>query len=287
MRNPSAPIAMLALSFAGFAFSAIEEKVPVSGKPTGPVELTFLQVDPKSGLKEFRNEIDGTILVYIPGATFIMGCEESGREDESPAHEVTLSPYYMAKYPTTWAQWYSYQDQHGLRGGPLVEDWNKDDHPLCKLTWQEAVDYCEWAGMRLPTEAEYEYAARAGRKGLVWGTRDGTITREQANYLDTGGPDIYVKTGPVGVFPPNPFGLYDLCGNMGYWCQDWYDAGFYAKSPARDPIGPETGEVRVVRGGSWCNNENRQSASYRDFDPAWNRCHSVGLRPAMGGDSQR
>lgn len=133
------------------------------------------------------------------------------------------------------------------------------DHPVVHVSWFDAVAYCRWAGARLPTEAEWEFAARGGRVGqrFPWGDElepDGQLrcnvwhgTFPTHNTM----PDGYLTTAPVRSFPPNDFGIYETSGNVWEWCADWFDAGYYAVSPRRRPRGPRTGTTRVVRGGSY------------------------------------
>ena len=133
-----------------------------------------------------------------------------------------------------------------------------DDHPIVRLTWYGAAAFCQYYGLRLPTEAEWEKACRGGQQ-LQYGTLDGEISHDLANFLGTGGQDAYADLAPAGTFPPNPYGLYDMCGNAAEYVFDVYDYNYYNVSPYQNPIGPGPpiiigripGELAVWRGGSF------------------------------------
>jgi len=203
-----------------------------------------------------RNERDGGIAVWIPPGPFLMGSEdEEARSAEMPVHEVRVSGFYMDIYPVTNAQYARFVEETGHRppkGGWKWSKWKKknppegfENCPVVLVSWQDAQNYCEWAGKRLPTEAEWEKAARGGLEGKKYPWGD-TIEPGHANYEDDVG-----RTTPVGSYPPNGYGLYDVAGNVWEWCADWFDEGYYAISPEEDPQGPESGSHRVLRGGCW------------------------------------
>jgi formylglycine-generating enzyme required for sulfatase activity len=143
--------------------------------------------------------------------------------------------------------------------GPHSDVDDLGDHPVVHVSWNDAQAYCAWSGTRLPTEAEWEYAARGGvaRTAFPWGDDLEPGGEHRMNVFqgsfpahDTGA-DGYVGTAPVDAFPANGFGLHNVTGNVWEWCADWYDATYYAHSPRNDPRGPERGDARVMRGGSY------------------------------------
>lgn len=204
----------------------------------------------------------GAEMILIPADTFTMGAID-GETDELPIHVVWSKDFYIDKYEVTNAQ---YQDCVHALGCDLpisVEpylDKNKSDHPVVNVDWEMAQTYCEWRGARLPTEAEWEKAA-GGRERTTYPWGDG-LSGKMLNFCDTNCDaawrekninDKYVNTAPVGTYVDgaSPFGVLDMAGNVWEWTQDWYSADYYAQSPIENPTGPESGEFRVLRGGSW------------------------------------
>ena len=198
----------------------------------------------------------------IRAGSFQMGCSEADEEcgrDESPPHDVTIGKdFEMQAHEVTVAQYKRFAQDTGREMPPSPSflgtsfniGWVQQDHPIVNASWEDANAYCGWADGRLPTEAEWEYAARGGEQGLKFPNAN-ELTHEDANLRGTEGRDLFEYTSPVGEFPPNGFCLYDMAGNVWEWTADWYEADYYEKSPAEDPPGPETGDFRVVRGGSW------------------------------------
>ena len=237
------------------------------------------------GYKEYKNLKDGSILIYIPPGEFIMGSPEGeGDSDEHPQHRVYLDGYFIGKYEVTVAQFRKFCEETGYKM-PEQPSWNKDNHPVVNVTWEDAVAYCKWAGLRLPTEAEWEKAARGtdGRK-YPWGNHEPYYNgRYYANY-DPGNysEDGYKYTAPVGSYPhgASPYGCMDMAGNVWEWCYDWYDEDYYKNSPYRNPKGPSSGTKRVCRGGSWCSSARYVRCAYRDRDSPSNWWDIQGFRPA-------
>ena len=210
--------------------------------------------------------IDGLEYVSIPPREFLMGAVPGDRDalnDEKPQHHVTITKgFWLGRTPITVAAYKRFAQEMGneMPEAPWSNrGWGKEDHPIVSVTWDEANAYCKWAGGRLPSEAEWEYAARGGKEGLKypWGN---DITHENANY----GREVEKgTTSVVGSYPANGFGLYDMAGNVWEWVADWYEENYYASSPARDPKGPLAGQERVLRGGSWSNGPRNLRASVR------------------------
>jgi sulfatase modifying factor 1 len=221
-----------------------------------------------------ENPKDGLKYVWIPSGTFQMGCSPGDSECgemEKPSHRVTISKgFWMGQTEVTVEAFSRFTNQTGAKMPEppgFNPGWSIRAMPIVKVSWEDAHGYCEWAGGRLPTEAEWEYAARGGSPGARYGPLD-----DIAWYADNSGQqrldsariwreDLknYVKTleknsnrtRGVGQKRANGFGLFDMLGNVGEWVSDWYGADYYQNSPATDPQGPAGGESRVLRYGSW------------------------------------
>jgi len=188
-------------------------------------------------------------MVLIPAGQFQMGVNDGV---DGQVHTVYLDAFYMDKYEVTNAQYKKFMDATG-HGAPACWDdpnLNAPDQPVVGVSWHNAKAYAEWAGKRLPTEAEWEKAARAGLTGSLYPSGD-KLTRDHANYDGTGGEDRWEYTSPVGSFAPNGYGLYDMSGNVLEWCADWFSESYYSGSPKLNPDGPNSGTHRILRGGSW------------------------------------
>jgi formylglycine-generating enzyme required for sulfatase activity len=206
------------------------------------------------------NRRDRQEYVWVPSGTFKMGCVPSDKRcenHEKPQHEVTISkPFWIGRNEVTVDAYRRFVDADKSRRmprGPIGDGkWEKHTgHPIHSVKWSEANEYCGWIGGRLPTEAEWEYAARAGVADEVVPLNDEN-SRDKANFAGQSGNDRYDQdTAPVRSFDANPWGLYDMFGNLWEWVADWYSPTYYASSPKTDPQGPETGKERVARGGSW------------------------------------
>jgi formylglycine-generating enzyme required for sulfatase activity len=192
-------------------------------------------------------------LIVIPSGEFLMGCE-TGQENERPVHRVGVDAYGLAKRQVSNAEYELFLNATGSAAPPCWTDadFNDPEQPVVAVSWFEAAGYCAWLSSvsghryRLPREAEWEYAARGAlaSKLFPWGDEP---PQTRAGYADRWrkGPE------PVGRSSPNTFGLYEMCENVHEWCSDWFDTGYYAHSPDRNPRGPDTGTRKASRGGSW------------------------------------
>jgi len=222
------------------------------------------------------NPQDGLEYVWVGAGSFHMGCvldDPDCDDDEKPRHQVTLTRgFWIGRTEVTVAA-YEHFASVGGTGMPEAPsfnpNWHDRTHPIVNVSWNEASAYCEWAGGRLPSEAEWERAARGKHEGLryPWGN---SITHEDANYGEEDGGagralgrDRWVNTAPVASFDPNDWGLYDMAGNVMEWVKDWYSDNYFATTPAIDPRGPTTGKGRVIKGGSWQNSPRLLRVSWR------------------------
>ena len=245
------------------------------GEVAAELIINYLLADP--GTVPPPPEETQTGMVLIPAGTFQMGSDDpDAYADEQPVHTVHLDAFYMDTHEVTNAKFKAFVDanpawqkdniEDRFHDGYYLDEWNgtdypagQADHPVIRVSWYAAMAYAEWAGKRLPTEAEWEYAARGGLAGKKYPWGDDVPTAAHASNNGVG-------TTPVGRYPANGYGLYDMAGNVQEWCLDAYDAEFYAVSDdSRNPIAGEMGiqelrenfasiptnPSRVLRGGSW------------------------------------
>jgi len=208
-------------------------------------------------------------MVLVPAGEFTMG-SAMGDPDERPPHQVYLDSFLIDTYEVTVGQYATFLKEGG---GHPPSDWeamNRLAHqkrPVSNVDWSDAAAYCKWAGKRLPTEAEWEKAAR-GTDGRLypWGNEPPTL--RHANFGQTG-PINHGALSPVGSFEEgkSPYGLYDMAGNAWEWVSDWYDDNYYKASPPRNPEGPSMGGFKVIRGGSWNSSSRVLRSSDRYWDP--------------------
>ena len=241
---------------------------PKKAKPPGELKPGTVKLSPEDGLE----------YVWIPPGRFQLGAvpgDDGALDREKPRHAVTISKgFWMGRTPVTVEAYRRFVDATGSKmpNAPNFNPkWKHGDHPIVRVSWDDAQRYCTWVGGRLPTEAEWEYAARGGTEGTKypWGNE---ISPREAHYGSADG------TKPVAQYEKNGYGLYDVCGNVWEWVHDWYVEKYYNDSPKRNPAGPSKGQSRVVRGGSWSYDPGLLRVSGRlVLDPAL-RSFYVGFR---------
>ena len=267
-------------------------------------------------------------MVLIPIGTFIMG-DNTGSDDEKPAHKVAITKsFYLGKTEVTIEQFRQFVDETGYvtdaekgTGFQGAFGWNSDSkefkmdrrfswrnagfaqadkHPVVNVSWNDAVQFCKWLSSkdgetyRLPTEAEWEYACRAGTTTRYAHGDDTEGLADVGNVADADfeaefpevrglirAHDGFARTSPVGSFLPNPFGLHDMHGSVWEWCSDWYTPEYYTQSPVDDPQGPSRGEERVYRGGGWFNCARGCRSASRSASQPENRNLTLGFRVCM------
>jgi formylglycine-generating enzyme required for sulfatase activity len=277
---------------------------------------------------EWRNSL-GMDLTLIPAGQFAMGSPDAAN-GEFPLHQVTISrPFYLGKYKVTKGQFkkfveaigyvtdteadggaswgYTADKRQPFQARPEFNwaDWGvdqSDGSPVVNVSWNDAMAFCYWLSQkdgktyRLPTEAEWEYACRAGTTTRFYNGENAEELTQIANVLDAAAKaqipavseqlassDGWAFTSPVGQFRPNNFGLYDMTGNAREWCADWYDKDYYATSPERDPAGPPSGFFRVSRGGGWNSPAALCSSARRGYGEPTARDFNLGFRVVQGG----
>jgi formylglycine-generating enzyme len=222
-------------------------------------------------------------MIIIPAGDFLMGCE-SGAENERPVHRVWVDSFALGRNAVTNRLYRAFLEERRLQAPPGQDEdrFNHPDHPVTSISWFDATGYCAWLRdctgkpFRLPTEAEWERAARGGLEArcYTWGDDPPQL---QPRYKELW------RTGPerIGQRPPNGFGLYDISENIHEWCADWFDANYYDVSPLRNPQGPKTGKRRVSRGGSWRHQIKIARVSARSSIPPEYQYSDYGFRCAL------
>ena len=241
--------------------------------------------------------------------------------DETPQHTVYLDGFWIDQTEVTVAMFRTFVEATGYettaeregwgapyRAGPVEQEWPhvpgadwqhplgpessaEDDHPVVQVSWHDAAAYCAWAGGRLPTEAQWEKAAR-GTDGRMWPWGDRydchlgnlcgiecPVERQNEHHFDDG----YARTAPVGSFPggASPYGALDMAGNVWEWVADWYSDSYYASSPSENPTGPLMGTERSQRGGAWVDAGSWVRCTVRYQQPTTTRCDDLGFRCAV------
>ena len=225
------------------------------------------------------------LMVLIPAGEFTMGRSENEDDragmrplvmrDDLPAHKVYLRAFHIDKHEVTNE---AYAEFVAATGHPAPRHWiggrmaaGKERLPVYNVDFDDATAYCEWDGKRLPTEAEWEKAARGGKEGTKypWGNE---ISADHLRYKTPKGP------AQVGRYPANGYGLFDMAGNVSEWCSDWFDRTYYQKSPAENPAGPDTGHYKVIRGGAFSDDARRSTVFYRNWVKPGQKTPNIGFR---------
>ena len=212
-------------------------------------------------------------MVFVEGGTFQMG-SNSGDDNEKPVHTVTVSSFYMDATEVTQAEYRKVMGKN--------PSWFSgcDDCPVESVSWHDANEYAKKVGKRLPTEAEWEYAARGGNKSKGY-RYSGSNGIDAVGWYDDNSDD---KTHPVAQKQPNELGLYDMSGNVYEWCSDWYGEESYSSSPQNNPQGPSSGSYRVLRGGGWYRYDDGCRVASRSWDNPINWYHPLGFRLVLSQD---
>ena len=255
---------------------------------------TILFLALTSGVWGAKNEVPPSGMTLIPQGSFEMGSRRSLKEldpvaifqadrhmlgPEDPAHEVILDDYYIDIHEVSNADYKKYIEATGSKNVPRYwEDpnFNQLNQPVVGIAWKEAQAFCQWQGKRLPTEAEWEKAARGKRPvKYPWGNEEADKTR--LNFNSHVG-----RTTPVGSYPTgkSDYGVYDLSGNVAEWVQDWHFPEYYLFSPKENPPGPEKGHYKIIRGGNWQNNAEDVRLTYRNATVPKARSKTIGFRCA-------
>jgi len=246
-------------------------------------------------------------MVYVSGGAFLMGnSTDAGDDDERPAHTVCLPGFYIDTHEVTNAQFKQFVDATGYVTStennaltPEDRTWRHPygaesnaeealDHPVVCISWEDANAYARWAGKRLPTEAEWEKAAR-GTDGRIYPWGDEDLTAAQANIADRSAAlkwsdssldDTHKMAAPVGSFPEGKsiYGAEDMAGNVWEWCLDWWDRDYYKESLSHSPAGPQSGEFKVIRGGSWFYDPLGARTTMRIYFRPENNSAAIGFR---------
>jgi len=239
--------------------------------------IVFLLTDISVG--EEKKGFEG--MVFIKGGCFDMGDTfGDGSSDEKSVHEVCVDDFYLGEHEVTQGEW-----EEIMGNNPSYFKNCGDDCPVDQVSYDDVQKYIRRLNnktslnYRLPTEAEWEYAAREGGRMVRFGTGKDTIGPDEANFDAS-------STVPVESFPPNALGLYDMTGNVWEWVSDWYGKNYYSNSPRNNPKGPSSGSYRVIRGGSWSSSKKFVRSAFRIKNTPLVRFGSLGFRLALGVSDQ-
>ncbi len=265
----------------GLLFGACDQDDTDNDTSTTTTIVSEDEGDSTGGVAGTTTEDLGMTFVSLTGGTFVMGCSYGDNDcdnSESPQHSVKISPFKISAYEVTQGQWEAVMGEN-----PSISDDCGDDCPVEYVSWDDVQDFIDefnsqtGKNYRLPTEAEWEYAARAGTTTKYYCGDDASCLDDIAWYDDNSGD----TTHPVGQKEPNAWGLYDMSGNVYEWVSDWYDHGYYEISPSTDPQGPSSGSYRVFRGGSWYKDARLCRSASRFKNSPGNSVIGLGFRLAQ------
>ena len=262
----------------------IENKIKESEEATEEIHNNIAQLNNQlTSMEETRAHLQEKLceneMILIPAGDFLMGDDEGGATDEYPEHSALLNAFLIDKYPVTNAQYKMFIDITAHRappqwaGGTYAID--EAENPITNVSWNDAHAYCKWVNKRLPSEAEWEKAAR-GKKGQIypWGS---AFRKDNINCNNEFDMTTSVKEFPGGA---SPYGVMDMCGNASEWVEDWYFDEYYKSSPMDNPQGPTGGQYRVTRGGFFGENKAGVRCSSRHYSPPAAMQEHVGFRCA-------
>lgn len=248
------------------AAAPVDTKTPAPSKtPTRSITATSVFTPTATPFATEITDAKGVTMRLVPAGEFTMGSETY--DDEKPIHQVYLDAFYMDIYEVTNTLYEACVDAGGCtlpKNTSRYDDVEYENHPVVYVDWNQADAYCSWRDASLPTEAQWEKAAR-GEDGRTYPWGEG-ISCNQANYYD-GSKYCVGDTTEVGSYESgkSPYGMYDMAGNVWEWVNDWYDENYYSNSPFSNPLGPDSGQFRVLRGGAWDGYGYLLRASLRDW----------------------
>ncbi len=283
-------IGLIAFLLYRYATSPVQTDWPVQPGSVAGTDTAGVEVAPLAAKTVEKYMPAGPDFIYVAGGTFHMGAN-GVNANEQPVHQVQVSPFYICRHEVTQAEWSSVLGHNpAYNAGP--------DHPVERISWEDAVNYCNNRsireglqpcyrgymddlycdfganGYRLPTEAEWEYAARGGARGRGFSFSGSNSLADVAWYSHNSGQ----KSHRVGSRDPNELGLYDMSGNVWEWCWDWYDPAYYSWGAYSDPRGPDYGTQRTLRGGSWNYDSTLNRVAFRNMDLSTTKYYNLGLR---------
>ena len=269
--------------------SAVMAQIPRPGRNRQPAEVITDTTRADTTLQD-SVEVEEEIfvppdsMILIPAGQYEIGYKK-GLPDQKPTHLVTVSAFYLDNHEVTNAQYSAFLDSSGHRLPVYRQDslYNDPNIPVVGVSWYDAEAYCQWAGKRLPTEAEWEIAARGGIADEKY-PFDGRLNSDKANYHhDTLNDPEGLKI--AGQYPPNGYGLYDMAGNVWEWAADWYSQTAYRDTTnLQNPAGPAKGQAKVIRGGSWNYISDFQTVYYRNRANPEMMVNYIGFRCAKDAE---